>query len=640
MPAKRSIYDWDNDNNKDDYYPSPMTTPPLLFQQPQQQPRASFVQPAKRIKVTWRRNQATGAESINKSFMEHKNKQYEIAIAKVNDHFLTLTKEAIKEAEKVLLSSPSSKKMITVSALASEHYRMQRTIRELYRRDAGSVVAMGQDDVCQLGINNQKYENGNNNNKNDDDSTAEKEPVYAPTIVRTLDNNFVQVAAGGMHSVALREDGKVYSWGCPDDMALGRLPTNIDAGYTDAEISLPKQITSDFIRYSNTSTSTDTGVVMIDAGDSHTMMLSLEGNVYMAGMYKDMDSGKFADLRHSKDTTLDFWKEPEVDEGEEPPKRPPQIRLPRSTPCHVHQIQKRVKFIACGVSFNAAILEDNTLLTWGMGHNGELARSADMTTPNKEGEFDLGQNYVKNMETGKYKLDIVAEKFLTPGPPRWADKKGANRIVTYVACGGYHILVAAKDTPSGISKLYTSGLNNYGQLGHGDHKNRHELTLVDSLKDENIWRLAAGEHHSLAMNLLGTELHAFGRSDYGQLGLYKKDVHGAGSFETTPKLVTFPKSDTLNRLIDLQTGDRNSMVISSISDNHQCYSWGFGETGTTGHTSVKNINKDGEKEYEDKDITRPKKIKFDFPDSYCNKVYNMSGGGQHTLLIAKRFSSS
>jgi regulator of chromosome condensation len=47
--------------------------------------------------------------------------------------------------------------------------------------------------------------------------------VKFPRIVKTLQNkSVIRVACGGLHSVAVTEDGEVYTWGCNDDGALGR----------------------------------------------------------------------------------------------------------------------------------------------------------------------------------------------------------------------------------------------------------------------------------------------------------------------------------------------------------------------------------------------------------------------------------
>jgi hypothetical protein len=155
---------------------------------------------------------------------------------------------------------------------ACEHLRVQEDIVNLYHRPPGEVAAMGMDDCFQLGVAIS--------------ADAEKDTEYPPTLVRNLPSNVIQVAAGGLHSAALTEDGAVYTWGCNDDYALGR------DGITDENLHFVKPIAQE-----QSFAPKDQGqIVGIDAGDSHTLFLSLHGNVYQAGMYKDVDSGKFRDL--------------------------------------------------------------------------------------------------------------------------------------------------------------------------------------------------------------------------------------------------------------------------------------------------------------------------------------------------------
>jgi alpha-tubulin suppressor-like RCC1 family protein len=109
-----------------------------------------------------------------------------------------------------------------------------------------------------------------------------------------------------------------------------------------------------------------------------------------------------------------------------------------------------------------------------------------MTTPDADGIYDLTRDfyYTRSDEKGvpcqAPCFDKMREHFLTPKAVRWA---GAipyiRKKVVDVACGGFHILVAASDSSS--PALYTSGLNQYGQLGHGDLVDRHELTRVTSI---------------------------------------------------------------------------------------------------------------------------------------------------------------
>jgi NADH:ubiquinone oxidoreductase subunit 3 (subunit A) len=128
-----------------------------------------------------------------------------------------------------------------------------------------------------------------------------------------------------------------------------------------------------------------------------------------------------------------------------------------------------------------------------MGHKGQLARSQNMTAPDANGNYDLGKNfcYHKVVDdddvvdyTGANEA-VILQHFLTPLPPIFAGLP-SRKMVTGIACGGHHMLVTARGPGESKSKLYSCGLNNYGQLGLGDLNDatykicadRHELTLV------------------------------------------------------------------------------------------------------------------------------------------------------------------
>ena len=80
----------------------------------------------------------------------------------------------------------------------------------------------------------------------------------------------------------------------------------------------------------------------------------------------------------------------------------------------------------------------------------------------------------------------MRDSHLVPKAVLWDDIPPSldyKRNVLNVACGGFHLLVIANDVQSGNGKeggnaIYSSGLNNYGQLGLGDTKNRDKLIRV------------------------------------------------------------------------------------------------------------------------------------------------------------------
>jgi alpha-tubulin suppressor-like RCC1 family protein len=127
----------------------------------------------------------------------------------------------------------------------------------------------------------------------------------------------------------------------------------------------------------------------------------------------------------------------------------------------------------------------------GFGNCGELARSARMTSPDEKGDYNLRANQfytvkgdsessasaIANVRDSS-KEGFVRHHFLTPSPVRWSWGSHTGKKVLSVACGQFHLLACAREPGESAVHLYSSGLNNYGQLGLGDDRNRHELTLV------------------------------------------------------------------------------------------------------------------------------------------------------------------
>ena len=166
-----------------------------------------------------------------------------------------------------------------------------------------------------------------------------------------------------------------------------------------------------------------------------------------------------------------------------------------------------------------------------MGQSGEMARSESMGAPRDEnGKPDLGKSFIgeeytveveKNGEVKtetkyRYHPHVILDKFLTPAPVEWADNK--DYVVLDAALGALHLVVVARDKATGALHVFSSGHNQYGQLGHGDEKSRHKLTRIQSLDKECIIQVACGEAFTFFRSILGT-VFACGRSEDGRLGL-------------------------------------------------------------------------------------------------------------------------
>lgn len=89
-----------------------------------------------------------------------------------------------------------------------------------------------------------------------------------PALV-TLDSEIIDVCAGGMHTVCLTKDGKVITFGCNDEGALGRNTSDEEeAEFMPNIVDLPMK------------------TVQISAGDSHTAALLEDGRVFAWGTFR------------------------------------------------------------------------------------------------------------------------------------------------------------------------------------------------------------------------------------------------------------------------------------------------------------------------------------------------------------------
>ena len=97
--------------------------------------------------------------------------------------------------------------------------------------------------------------------------------VLRPRIVTSLRDKQVRlVACGGIHSVAVGDDGRVWSWGCNDDGALGRHTVAVEGGGNTE--NFPELVSGGGLEREQ--------IVAVSCGDSQTIALTVGGDVYGA----------------------------------------------------------------------------------------------------------------------------------------------------------------------------------------------------------------------------------------------------------------------------------------------------------------------------------------------------------------------
>lgn len=209
-----------------------------------------------------------------------------------------------------------------------------------------------------------------------------------PVQVNGLDG-VTAIAAGGYHSLALKEDGTVWAWGNNQYGELG------DGTFTNQLLPVQVEGLDDVIR--------------IAAGSSHSLAIKQDGTVWAWGYN---GQGQLGDGTFTE----------------------------QNLPVKVQNLHNIVD-IAGGGYHSLALDADGGVWSWGLGNYGQLGRTgvASATTPGR----------VQNLP---FVIDISA--------------------------GGFHSSVTAKDT-----RVWGWGFNGYGQLGDGTSSTSYVPVLSKAVLD-------------------------------------------------------------------------------------------------------------------------------------------------------------
>jgi regulator of chromosome condensation len=279
-----------------------------------------------------------------------------------------------------------------------ENYLQRATeLRRRYDRDYGDVIIFGDGDCGQLGCGEEISES------------------RVPRILVGLRGTKIDMlACGGLHTIALLQDGTVVSWGCNDEGSLG-WETSAEEGENNGfmpnrvtgfipSVHGPNGATDDLllvgavVPYANRK---EAIITQVAAGETQSIALSSTGDVYTRGTYKDNEGRKFRSIPPADDTrTSTGYKDMTNLEEDEDPQWYVAPRGNQDWPCHVIDMPTKAKDVSAGAAFNVALLVNGSIVTWGLGDCGELARPVPQM----------------NKKTSN---DIIVREFLTPRPPVW-----------------------------------------------------------------------------------------------------------------------------------------------------------------------------------------------------------------------------
>lgn len=227
------------------------------------------------------------------------------------------------------------------------------------------------------------------------------------------------------------------------------------------------------------------------------------------------------------------------------------------------------------------------MLTWGSGKQGQLGRVGSRMS-----------------DRGHTQLELFATPAAMHLPLSLRSAPAA------VCCGWYNTFVVLKD-----GSVYACGLNNHFQLGFKSDSCAYAPKRVAVLKGCDIKQIAAGQHHTLALDAHGC-VFAFGRPTYGRLGLRDALVDSDAAVREAQQL-------QIDELEGPVTGVAAGDATSGCFSGQMCglFLCGSNQTGMLAK---------GDDQEDEAEMARVKRTKA------FNEVLvkQLQLGGQHVVLLA------
>lgn len=345
-----------------------------------------------------------------------------------------------------------------------------------------------------------------------------------PTKVRKSNRDWLQVANGSIHTIALKGDGTLWAWGYNDfgqlgDGAITSKSTPIQVGNNNKWASMAcgfyysvglqsngtlwawgnnqfGQLGDNTIIHKNTPTQvgTDNQWVNIACGSNFTLGLKSNGTLYGWGRN---DLGQLGD-----NTQID-----------------------KHVPTQIGSDNKWVS-IACGQGHSIGLKSNGTLWTWGSNSYGQLG---DGTTIDKIVPTQIGTDTTwVSIASGIYHtLALKSNGTLWTWGQNTAGQLGNNTTIDNptpaqvgtdtkwisIGSGGYNCIATKSD-----GALWAWGWNDYGQLGDGTTTQRNTPTQINSQSDIVSIGSGALPNHSAVIKADRSSICLTGRNQFGQLG--------------------------------------------------------------------------------------------------------------------------
>jgi alpha-tubulin suppressor-like RCC1 family protein len=317
--------------------------------------------------------------------------------------------------------------------------------------------------------------------------------MYAAPIEFNSASKPIAIAAGASHALALLADGTVVAWGSNSESQCGQGEYECGRGRGNSSFEysyVPKLVLREngIIECDTTpgdgldnkvpiSTSTVLrNVIAIAAGQSHSLALCSDGTVWAWGAN---------DFNQLGNPNLEASMFPRYGLATKV-----QMAVSNNPPVDLTDIIG----IECGHKHSIAVRVDGYSFAWGRNSNGELGVCLTDQKVSTATRQMLQTNQLSN---------------LTPGP---TDVGG----VIAVVAGGANSMVLC-----GNGKIYTSGVNSYGERGEISSQYLVGLREVSDQAGQfpfGVSEISMGHHHSLIMGP-DRSYRSWGANESGQLGI-------------------------------------------------------------------------------------------------------------------------
>ncbi len=338
-------------------------------------------------------------------------------------------------------------------------------LHTLALRATGTVLAVGQNSNGQLG--------------NGTFSTTGCFCQFTPASVRNPQNNgfltnVTAISAGGVHSLALTSDGKVYAWGNNFNGELGN--------GNNTNSNLPVQVGSDIAGF-------DGRVIAVDAGFLHNLALTDDGRVWAWGFnnFRQLGDGSTSNSQNS----------------------PKPVLVTQGGPQFSDVLQ-----VAAGAFHSIALKKDGTAWVWGSNNNKQVGNPSfignfsDFPT---QANQDFSGRFVSIAGGGYHNLALKADGTLWMWGRNFEAQLGnggndqnpvgeptrnesLSNVIKIKADGSYHNLVKTRE-----GKVFAWGNNYQGEVGIGAFIDFQNIPFELTSLETNTTIIGTGVYNSYAV---------------------------------------------------------------------------------------------------------------------------------------------